>query len=139
MTAKSKKAFTYDPKKYARLLAAVQPRRIHTEEENERFLEIIEKYIGKERTPEEGMLLDLLISIVEDFEDEFYKMSDVSALDLLKSLMDDHAMSRKDLALLIGSESRATEILSGARSITKAQARILGERFNIDPHAFIEV
>jgi HTH-type transcriptional regulator / antitoxin HigA len=139
VTAKSKRGLTYDPKKYARLLSTVQPRRIQTEEENEHFLEVIEKLIQKERTMEESMLLDLLISIVEDFEDEFYKMSDVSALDLLKSLMDDHSMSRKDLAQLIGSESRATEILSGTRTITKAQARILGEHFNLDPHAFIEV
>ena len=139
MTAKSKRAQSYDPKKYARLLSTVQPKRIETEKENDRYLEIIEKLMKKERTPEEGLLLDLLVSLVEEFEDKYYRMGEVSPLDLLKSLMEDHGMQRKDLARPLGSPSRATEILTGKRGITKAQAKILGQHFKLDPTAFLEM
>src|SRR5438874_2724048 len=97
VTAKSKRAQSYDPKKYARLLSTVQPKRIETKKENDHFLEIIEKLMQKQRTPEEDLLFDMLVSLVEEFEDKYYQMGEITPLELLKSLMDDHGMKRKDL------------------------------------------
>ena len=50
-------------KKYGALLLETLPRRIETEEENEHFLQIVEKLIDKGEgnlSPEESTLLDLL-------------------------------------------------------------------------------
>jgi len=117
----------------------VQPKRIETEEENDHYLEIIDKLMHKERTYEENLILDMLVSLVEEFEDRHYKMADIAPLDLLKSLMQDHSMGKRDLAKLLGSASRATEILTGQRGISKAQAKILGEHFQLDPSAFLDI
>lgn len=60
---------------YGALLAEVQPKVITSEEENDRYLEIVEKLMAcKNRTPEQHTLLKLLVTLIEDFEDEHYQL-----------------------------------------------------------------
>lgn len=57
------------------LLLALQPKVITTEKENERYFEAVEKLMAcKNRTPEQNTLLELLVSLIEDFEDEHYQL-----------------------------------------------------------------
>lgn len=66
---------TFDKNTYGLLLAEFQPKVITTEEENERYLEAVEKLMAcKKRTPEQNALLELLVSLIEDFEDEHYQL-----------------------------------------------------------------
>lgn len=66
---------TFDKDVYGRLLAEVQPKVITNEEENERYLNIAEQLMAcKNRTPEQNALLKLLVTLIEDFEDEHYKL-----------------------------------------------------------------
>ena len=61
---------------YSQLLSTYQPRIIKTEEENEQFLEVVEELLArKDLTPEEGTLLELLVKLIEDFEDKHYSVS----------------------------------------------------------------
>ncbi|MBW4493585.1 MAG: transcriptional regulator [Oscillatoria princeps RMCB-10] len=66
---------TFDGIVYGALLAEVQPKVITSEEENERYLEIVEKLMAcQNRTPEQNALLKLLVTLIEDFEDEHYPL-----------------------------------------------------------------
>ena len=66
---------TFDKNIYVSLLAEVQPKVITTEEENEKYLEVVEKLMAcKNRTPEQNALLQLLVALIEDFEDEHYQL-----------------------------------------------------------------
>ncbi len=66
---------TFDKNIYGSLLAEVQPKVITTEEENEKYLEVVEKLMAcKNRTPEQNALLELLVALIEDFEDENYQL-----------------------------------------------------------------
>jgi HTH-type transcriptional regulator/antitoxin HigA len=67
--------------RYGNLLTEYQPRIIKTEEENDRFLAIVEDLMHRWSTtdrrssllsPEEDALLDLLVKLIEDFETEHY-------------------------------------------------------------------
>ncbi len=63
---------TINERKYGRLLATASPRKIETEEQNERYLGIVEKMIDKgaeKFSPEEHVLFDLLVTLIEDYED----------------------------------------------------------------------
>jgi HTH-type transcriptional regulator/antitoxin HigA len=61
---------------YSQLLSTYQPRIIKTEEENEQFLEIVEELLARKNlTPEEDTLLELLVKLVEDFEDKHYQIN----------------------------------------------------------------
>ncbi|MCW6050293.1 hypothetical protein K4039_09395 [Lyngbya sp. CCAP 1446/10] len=47
-----------------------------TEEENEIYLEIVEELISRTNlNPEEDALLELLVKLIEDFEDKHYQIN----------------------------------------------------------------
>ncbi|MTJ54615.1 transcriptional regulator [Anabaena sp. UHCC 0253] len=61
---------------YSELLSQYQPRVIKTEEENEKFLAVVEDLLSRSHlTPEENMLLELLVRLIENFEDKHYQLN----------------------------------------------------------------
>jgi hypothetical protein len=65
--------FTFNPNKYSELLAQYQPKLIRTEAENEQALVIAENLMHRSsRSPEEDELYDLLITLIEKFEQEYW-------------------------------------------------------------------
>lgn len=71
-----KERHPYNLEAYTKLLSQHQPRVIKTEEENEKFLTIVEDFLSRSHlTPEEDMLLELLVRLIEDFEDQHYQLN----------------------------------------------------------------
>ena len=65
---------TFNPEKYKEILFNYQPKIIRTEVENEKALAIVEELMHrKDRTPEEEELYELLITLIEKFEQEYYR------------------------------------------------------------------
>ena len=132
-----------DPKKYSRLLARTLPRTIATEKENKRMLAIVNNLMKKGEgnlTPEEDVLLDLLFTLIEKFEQGFYKLEKKSAstpASTLKFLMEARGLSPKDLWPVLGSKGLTSEILSGRRAVSKGKAKILAEFFRVSAEVFI--
>jgi len=129
-----------DVKIYGRLLAKFAPKVIETEAENEAALAIVEQLILKgdgKRSPEEEAALGLLSSLVEQFEETAYPLPDAEPREVLRDLMEHNGLKAIDLTGVFGSRARVSEVLSGKRSISKEQAKRLGERFRISPAAFI--
>ena len=132
----------FDPKKYSRLLTKTLPRTITTEEENERMLKEVERLMDKgegNTTPEEGALLDLLVMLIEKFEDEHYPEVGRTAtpVSILKHLMEARDLKPKDLWGVIGSKSLTSEILSEKRTISKSKAKALADFFHVSAELFI--
>ena len=132
----------FDPKKYSRLLTKTLPRTITTEEENERMLKEVERLMDKgegNTTPEEGALLDLLVMLIEKFEDEHYPEVGRTAtpVSILKHLMEARDLKPKDLWGVIGSKSLTSEILSEKRTISKSKAKALAGFFHVSAELFI--
>ena len=132
-----------DPKKYSRLLARTLPRSIRSEEENDRVLKIVERLMDKGEdnlTPEEGALLELLVTLVEKFEEEEYKLekkSSATPLGILKELMAARNLKSSDLWSVLGSKGLTSDILSGKQAISKSRAKALGEFFHVSADLFI--
>ena len=127
-----------NPKRYAGLLAETLPGRITTEQENDRCLAIVAEMMDKEkRSPEEDKLMDLLITLIEEFEDRHYQLNASTPLSILQTLMENRGVAPKDLWEVFGSKGIASEVLNGKRSISKAQARKLAEYFNVSAELFI--
>ena len=62
---------TINPESYAQLLAIYQPKVIETEAENDLAIESAQKLEHKaNRTREEDAILELLVTLIEKFEDE---------------------------------------------------------------------
>ena len=129
---------TIDKKVYGCLLAQVLPHVITTEEENEQALQIVEKLMSSEsRTPEENQLLQLLVALIEKFEDDHYQLDASSPHSILVHLLESRGVKQTDLVGVIGSKGIVSEVINGKRSISKAQAKALAKFFDVSPALFI--
>ncbi len=72
----------FDPAKYRKLVAKAMPVVIETEAENERLLAIVEPMMRRELSLEEGKLFDLLVKLIEDFEERHYPMGQSSPVEM---------------------------------------------------------
>jgi HTH-type transcriptional regulator / antitoxin HigA len=122
---------------YGDLLAQHQPKAIETEAENEAAIIIAESLEHRQRTPEEDALLELLIILIEKFEDASYPVPNVEPDRMLLHLMEARNMKQEELVGVIGSRGVVSEIVNGKRSISKAQAKALGQLFHVSPSLFI--
>ncbi len=130
---------TFNPQVYGNLLSEVLPQAITTEAENEKALAKLEALMHKgSLSPEEDRLYDLLLVLVEKFEQENYPLKTYSTpLSRLLHLMESNHLKQTDLLDVFGSSGIASEVINGKREISKAHAQKLGERFNLSPALFL--
>jgi HTH-type transcriptional regulator/antitoxin HigA len=122
---------------YGKLLAKALPRVIHSEEENDRYIETL---LAIEQngapTPEEKDLADLLTLLIEDFEEKHYQLPKASPLEVITFLMEQHGLKQKDLVDVFGTPSIVSEVLRGKRDLNKDHISRLSKRFRISPELF---
>jgi HTH-type transcriptional regulator/antitoxin HigA len=123
---------------YSNLLSKYQPRIIKTEEENEIFLDIVEELISRGNlNPEEDALLELLVKLIEDFEDKHYQLNSSTPQSRLLHLMDARSLEAADLVEILGSSEAVVDVICDRLEITKQQAEALGTFFHVDPGLFL--
>ncbi|HJU94307.1 MAG TPA: hypothetical protein VJ656_15330 [Pyrinomonadaceae bacterium] len=135
----SKAAANIDPVRYRRLLSRTMPVVIETEEENARMLAVVEKLMnkGEKLSAEEEKLLKLLVKLIEDFEQRYYKIREAEPLEVLHHLMETRGVKQSQLWTLFGSKGIASEVLSGKRGISKNHARALADYFHVSADLFV--
>lgn len=128
-----------DRHKYGKLLARTLPAVIETEEENERCLSEVEKLIdkGDKRSPEEDKLLELMTTLIEDFEEKHYPIPDAPPHEVLRELMESRGLRQRDLLNIFGSDGIASEVVNGKRNVSRTQAKALAEFFRVPVDLFI--
>lgn len=128
----------FDTNTYSKLLVEFLPKVITTEEEYDRTLETVEKLMAcKNRTPEQTAILQLLVTLIEEFENNNYPIEPSSPHAILKHLMEARGIKQSDLVGIIGSKGVVSDVVNGNRGISKAQAKALGEFFHVNPALFI--
>ncbi|MBP5977453.1 transcriptional regulator [Brasilonema sp. CT11] len=129
---------TFNPIIYSELLSKHQPRIIKSEEENEKFLAIVEELLSRPNlTPEEDAVLELLVRLIEDFEDKHYEINASTPHSRLLHLMEARSLEKTDLVKIFGSRDVTTEVVNGQLEISKEQAEALGEFFQVNPSLFL--
>jgi HTH-type transcriptional regulator/antitoxin HigA len=127
-----------DKTTYSQLLVEYQPKVITTEAEYDQALETVEKLMAdQQRTPEQTAILQLLVTLIEEFETKHYPIEPSSPHAMLEHLMDARGIKQSDLVGIIGSKGVVSEVVNRKRAISKAQAKALGEFFNVSPALFI--
>ena len=84
--------------------------------------------------------LDALTLLIQAYDDEHFKLDarELSPVEVLKYLMDEHGMKTADLGRLLNNRGPASLILNGRRELSKAHIRILAGYFKLDPGLFLE-
>lgn len=137
---------TLNKNNYLQLLTDIKiiPKIIDNEEEYQEYLTVAEKLIAKKqnKTLEESVLLKLLVKLIEDYEKKNYEISEwanVSSLEILEHLIESKRLSTEELLKIMGSEKIVNDIRIGRENISKIQAQILGNYFQISPNLFLDI
>ena len=130
---------TFNPAKYQELLFHYQPKIIRNESGNERFLILIENLMHRsDRTPEEDELYELLITLVEKFEQEYYQPNlNTNPASMLLFLLEQRNLKPDDLIEIMGAKKLVYDLINGETNISTEQALILGKFFHVDPTVFM--
>lgn len=130
---------TFDAKSYTELLVRYQPKPIATEAENERAIALAQELEHRSpRTVEEEVFLELLLVLIEKFEEENYPISPVNSSSMVRHLMDARDLEESDLIAILGSATAVSEILMNKRPIKHDEARKLAEFFRVEMDLFLE-
>lgn len=81
--------------------------------------------------------LELLTLLVMAYETEQVPDEPIEPVEYLKASMENRGLTQADLARLLGSSSRAAEVLGGKRELSKAMIRTLVEEWGMDARTLI--
>lgn len=111
---------------------------IRTEADYRNALNQIEKLMDAGEGTPEGEELDVLTTLVEDYERKMYPMDLPDAVAAINFYMEQNNMSPKDLTPVIGRLNRVYEILNRTRPLTLKMIRKLHEKFGIPADLLIK-
>ncbi len=124
---------------YIELLTAFPPRPIQTEVEFSVTQQVIDSLIDRgELTLDEEDYLDVLGTLIYEYEEKHVHIPDISGVELLKALIVESDLRQKDLVPIFKTESIVSEVLNGQRKLTAAHIQKLADFFHISPADFFE-
>ena len=123
---------------YQSLLLDFTPRPIRTEREYRRALGFIDKHMQPHPPKAEGELLELLSTLVADYEEKTHSAADVSPGEMLNHLIEARGITKAELARATGiPRATITSVIAGNRGISKQSAVKLGAYFHVSPALFL--
>lgn len=114
-------------------------RTLSTEGEYEAALKAVRPYFDNE--PAEGTPaaahFDALVLLIEHYERRHYSIPRAAPVDVLKSVMSANSYTQTDLASVLGSKARASELLNGLREINLDQIRKISRAWHVPPGSLV--
>lgn len=125
---------------YVDLLTEFKPRPIRSKREHARALAIVERLIDKPRqTAAEKEMVELLSSLIDQYEEHLWPTPEISPGEMLKFLLDQRKMSQTELANQTGiAQSTIANVIAGRRQLSKSGMLILSKFFKMSPTLFME-
>ena len=96
-----------------------------------RALERIGELWGAKPNTQKGDELDILMMLVEKYENDHYVIPASDPVEAIKFSMEQNSLSRKDLEPYIGASGRVSEVLNKKRTLTLAMIKKLHEGLKI--------
>src|ERR1700752_1492994 len=111
---------------------SIASRRKHAED-----LSVLDKLANKEEpTAQEEKYAQVLMTLIEAYEEEHHSIPDASPVEVLRALMEANELRQKDLVSIFGSESIVSEVLHKKRALNKNHIEKLSKRFKVSPAVF---
>ncbi len=128
----------FNPAVYSQLLAAESPRAIMNDEELQMMADKLEAldFMDRPPTPEEAAYRDVLAALVEAY-DRTCKFPQAPPNEVVKFFMEQRGLKQADLVPVLGTRTQVSDIVTGRRGISKAQAKKLAAFFNTGVELFI--
>lgn len=114
-------------------------RPIHTAQDHEWALAEVARYFDNEPEvgSEDGNRFEILSTLIADYERRHFPMPKIDPIDALRAFIEDSGRSQKDLADLLGSAPRASEVLNRKRSLTIEMVHKLNQVWGVPAELLI--
>lgn len=86
----------------------------------------------------EGDRFDILAALIEAYEIKHWPTGDIDPVDFIREAMAIRGLAQKDLAMVLGSASRASEILARRRPLTLAMVQKLTAKWGLPAEALVK-
>jgi HTH-type transcriptional regulator / antitoxin HigA len=124
---------------YIEIITTFPPRPITCEAELIATQNRIDSIVSRSNlTQDDRDYLNVLGTLVYDYEQKHEPMPVLKGIALLKALMVEDNIQEKDLVDIFESESWVSEVMNGKRELTAGQIQKLAKFFHLSPVAFIE-
>lgn len=124
--------------KYLQLLQQFPPRTINNDEELDATATVIDELLDRPSlSSEESDYLNVLGTLVFDYEQKNEPIPDIYGVELLKVLIAERGLLQKDLVPIFKTESIVSDILHGKRQLTLRHILQLARFFKLSPAVFL--
>jgi HTH-type transcriptional regulator / antitoxin HigA len=113
-------------------------RAIRTEADHKAALARIDALMDAEPGTPEGEELDVLVNLVQLYEDRHIPMGYPTAVGAIRFRMEQAGLTPRDLIPYIGSYSEVSEVLAGKRPLTMQMARALHANLGIPADVLLQ-
>jgi len=113
----------------------IQPIKNETDYKNT-LKEVEGLMIAKTNTPE-GDRLDVLVTLIEDYERKNYPIDFPDPIAAIKFIMDQRGLTAKDLTPMIGRTNRVYEVLNRKRNLTLTMIKRLHKDLGIPAESLL--
>lgn len=110
---------------------------IKTERDYQNALKLIEKLWDAKPNTSKGDRLEVLVTLVEAYEQKHYKIEPPDAIEAIKFRMEQLGLKQSDLAKYLGGRSRASEVLNRKRKLTVDMMRSLRKHLAIPAESLL--
>ena len=117
-------------------MAVIKP--IRSESDYNDALARIEEIFGAEAGTSESDECDVLVDLVELYEQRHYSVALPSVSAALEFHMDQTGMKPRDLIVFLGSRAKVSEVMSGKRQLTMSMARALHQHLGIPAEVLLQ-
>ena len=111
---------------------------IRSDRELDRALERIDALWGAKPGTSQGDELDVLMLLVEKYEEAHFAIPASDPVEAIKFLMEQNDLTRKDLEPYIGARGRVSEVLSKRRGLTLPMIKRLHKGLKIPYESLIQ-
>jgi HTH-type transcriptional regulator / antitoxin HigA len=111
----------------------MKPKVIKTEAQYRATMARIDQIFDAEPGTPKGDELELLLLLVETYENEKFPIDPPDPIAALRFRMEQQGLKAKDLIPFIGSKSKVSEVLSGRRALSLTMIRKLVEGLGLPP------
>lgn len=124
--------------KYLQLLQEFPPRTIRDDAQLDATVAVIDNLLDRrELSPEESDYLNVLGTLVMEYEQQTEIIPDIYGVELLKVLITERGLRQKDLVPIFKTESIVSDIFNGKRQLTLRHIQELAQFFDLSPGVFL--
>ena len=111
---------------------------IRTRKDYETAMKEIDRLFNAVPGTREGDRLDVLVTLVERYEEKHHRISPPSPIEAIRYYMESRGLTRSDMEQYIGSRARVSEVLNRKRPLTMEMIRNLHKGLGIPAEVLIQ-